>query len=225
MRVMIGCVVRNRAWILPEYLKAIEAIEHDGKTIGFLENDSDDNTLDILEKSGHWILTTTTGYPNWKRGKYSENQYEHLATMRNKFLNLFMASEAEYLLSIDSDVIVPPDILTRLLAEADGRTIIGAAISNVPGQEIDGSTPGNFMIKQDDRIIHPPTYPLAGTMTVDVIGAAYLIPRSAILEGVRYGQHPQGEDIAFSQAAQEHGYQLKVILDLVCEHRMTNEKG
>jgi hypothetical protein len=57
-------------------------------------------------------------------------------------------------------------------------------------------------------------------MDVAVVGACYMIPRKAIVDGVRYSAHPQGEDIPWCVSAKEKGYRMKVILDLVCDHRM-----
>ncbi|GIM47030.1 hypothetical protein DNHGIG_25790 [Collibacillus ludicampi] len=238
-KVAIGCVVRNRAWILPRYLEALENIDYPNKMYLFLENDSEDSTLKILEefnekhllmnnRKGDYcnLATLNTNDPNWARGEYAANQYANLAFLRNNFIEMFLGTDADYLLSIDSDIIVPPDIINRLMEYADEKTIIGAAISNIPGKPLDGKTPGNFMVRHPNGyMVHPPRYELTGVMDVDVdvIGAVYLIPRKALEDGVRYGPHPQGEDIPFCEQAQEKGYKLKVLLDLVCDHRMIRD--
>lgn len=227
-KVAIGCPVRNRAWILPEYLAALDKIDYPQVQFLFLENDSDDDTRWILDD---WTFSRNdyadficwrTGAEAWERGDYSLNGYANLATVRNQFVKSILEyTDADYLFSVDSDVIVPPDALQRLLEHADENTIVGAAISNIPGQPLDGSTPGNFMIERNGMMVHPNPYPLSGLLDVDVIGAVYLIPRKALESGVRYAAHPQGEDIAFCIKAAEMGFQMRVVTDVKCEHRMT----
>lgn len=236
IKVAIGCVVRNRAWILPEYLQAIENIPFDNKEYIFLENNSTDETFAILESFVHlqsaltkkvWMgKTDRPSAPGYRRNEYHVNGYEYLASLRNLFLLMFYITKADYLLSIDSDIIVPPNILEELLVLADTKTIVAAAISNIPEKSLDGFIPGNFMITSSDGVlIHPPAYPLQGEMEVDVTGAVCLIPRSAIKDGARYGMHPQGEDIPFCLQAKQAGYKMMVTFDVQCDHRMLEENS
>lgn len=222
-KVAIGCVVRDRAWILPEYLQALQQISYPNKLYLFLENDSSDNTRKILEYAAldaeKIVDSINTGSPDGIRKRHSAQQFANLAFLRNRFVELFLETDADYLLSVDSDIIVPPHIVARLMS-GNKNLIVSAAISNIPGKRLDGKTAGNFMIYQNGILIHPPQYPLQGHMDVDLTGAVYLIPRQALEDGVRYGPHPVGEDAAFCFQAKEKGYSLRVILDLECDHRM-----
>lgn len=224
-KIAIGAPVRNRAWILPDYLQSLIRLEYENRIFLFLENDSSDDTTLILQEfcngePNRILKSASTGSAHWDHGDYAINQYENLAKIRNEFIEMFLKTDADYMLSIDSDVIVPPDILSRLMQHADERTIVGAAISNIPGHPLDGSTPGNFMIERNGMMVHPNPYPLSGLMNVDVIGAVYLIPRKALELGVQYAPHQQGEDIAFCISAREKGISMRVVMDLQCEHRM-----
>ena len=124
MKVAIGCPVRNRAWVLPDYLSALEKEETDwaDKEYIFLPNDCTDNTEDILkgfaDKHKNTIIESLTTHnpANEKRGQYGANQYAHPAYIRNKFVELFLTkTDAEFLLSVDSDIIVPPHIIHVLI--------------------------------------------------------------------------------------------------------------
>jgi GT2 family glycosyltransferase len=229
LKIAIGCPVRNRAWVLPGYLKALDAIDYPDKQYIFYENDSTDISADILRDFIHehpntWAESIyNVSKPEHTRAGYSANNYGHLANIRNHFIDMFLCGDADYLLSIDSDIIVPPDTIAKLLPLADNKTIVGAAISNIPGRDLDGHVPGNFMISQGDTIIHPPEYPITGTVGVDVVGAVYLMPRKVLEDGVRYGAHWQGEDVAFCQQAKDKGYKLLVNMDCRPEHRMVEE--
>lgn len=229
MKIAIGCPVKNRGWALTEYLNALNNIDYYNKEYIFLENDSTDITPDILYKynfNSYYTIKSIKTELNIgeERCKYGTNKYSHLADIRNQFLELFLETDAEYLFSIDSDVIVPPNILEELLIYADKNTIIGAAISNIPNKELDGRTPGNFMVKSNTGIvIHPYNYPQQGIMDVDVIGACYLISRKAIEDGIRYAPHEQGEDIPWCMDAIKKGYELLVNFNVKCKHKMIKD--
>ncbi len=227
--IAVGCPVRNRAWVLPEYLQALNDIKHDALQFLFLVNNSTDATEMVLHK---WMSERSDGrYANiyrhdemnpvgHARGEYGRDRYANLASVRNRFVDLFLTTEAQYLLSVDSDVIVPPDIITHLLRLADARTIVGAAISNIQCCELDGKLPGNFMTHQNGVLVHPPEYPLSGSMAVDVTGACVLIPRAILAAGARYAAHPQGEDIPFCATATALGASIVVTFDVRPHHRM-----
>lgn len=227
--IAIGCIVRNRAWILPEYLDAISKIEYPNKRFLFLENDSQDNTAELLKEfcnAGNAVIKqmSFSGNMDWHRKHYWKDSFDRMSKIRNEFLNMFLETDAEYLLSIDSDIIIKPDLLDRLLSHADQNTIVGAVISNIPNKPVDGRVACNFMCLDHNGVFaHPKEYPVSGIMDVDVIGAVYLIPRKAIVEGVRYQANAHGEDIGFCINAKKKGYKMKILFDAVCDHRMIDK--
>lgn len=230
-KIVIGCPVRNRAWVLPDYLAALDAVDYQSKEYLFLLNNSTDASGALLQQ----FMEKQTGLlqerfddqaPGYQRGEYNANQFKHLAIIRNSFVEMFLqTTTCDYLLSIDSDIIVPPDIIVKMLPLVNDKTIAAAAISNIKGKSLDGRIPGNFMININGRIQHPLKYPMRDIMEVDVIGAVYLIPRKALENNLRYAPHPQGEDVAFCLTAKAKGYRLLVNLDVQCEHRMIPVKS
>lgn len=243
--VAIGCPVRNRAWILPEYLAALDAIDHNPKRFLFVPNDCTDDTERVLwdwanggDRSFTWRFVEyggamathneiyianhdTPGAPGHRRNEYNSDGYTHLAAVRNHFIEMFLSeTDATYLLSVDSDVIVPPDVLQRLLPLSDSRTIIGAALSNIVGAPLDGHTPGNWKIERGGVWMHPPEYPLTGVHEVAMTGACALYPRALFQAGVRFGPNANGEDEFLALAARERGFRFLVNMDCRPEHRM-----
>ena len=228
MRIAIGSIIRNRAWILPEYLTALQSMRIPAERgYLFIENDSEDETQSILinfadkEEAFAKVALIKTGVESWDHHFYD---YSNLASLRNRLLEWFLITSADFLMSVDSDVIVQPDTFEKLYETYQRMGgIVGAPICNVPGQFLDGHTPGNFMVIENGAYRHPATYLISGDYEVDLTGAVYLIPSWVIEQGARYGDNPQGEDVPFCSSAKELGCPIHMNMDARCEHRMVKE--
>ena len=233
-KVLIISCIRNRAWILPKFLEAIDNIDYPNYECFFMENDSTDNTFNLLkEYQGNLsvkkylqrVKSDEKNIPDETRTQYRKNGYSHLADIRNILIEetLLWHSNFDYVLSIDSDIIVPKSIITDLLTYAGSKTIVAGAIANIPNKTVDGIAPCNFMTIQDGRMAHMREYPTSGLIEVDLTGAVYMIPMKCLKDGVRYGADPQGEDKVFCEMAKAKGYKLLVNLDCKPKHYMVKE--
>lgn len=235
-RVMIGAPVRNRAWALPRYLEALQTAVTtlpglDGLvSYTWVVNDCTDHTPSVLEAFARdrpdvpvRIIRYDMGAAataSEMRGQYS---YHHLAHLRNVLLDAFLESDAEYLLSIDSDLILPAKGLRRLLSHQ--VDLVAALVDNdasgtQPAWNImrpSQTAPGRF-----ERILDPLAH---GLLEVGLTGACILIHRRVIEAGVRYSHHPQGEDGGFCLAATAAGFPIWADCGVRCLHRMTPEEG
>ena len=127
-RILIGCPVHNRELYLPHYLKHIHNINYDKKLIDiyWIVNNSTDATYDILKdfkekyKDEYNSVTidvfNNKKYPKDQRNLQTrEKIYHWLSDLRNKLLKKCTSLNCDYLFSCDSDILVPSDIITRLL--------------------------------------------------------------------------------------------------------------
>lgn len=223
-KVMIGCPVRNRAWILPRYLDSLQKLQYPEEYIEycFIINDSTDETLQILtrfaqEQSSRVRLVTVNLGParGHLRGEYS---FSRLACLRNRLLDEFLRSSCDYLFSLDSDILVSPFALTCLL-EARCE-IISALVCN--GHEVGDSNLFNILRwNEQGQLLHLKEFPRNRIFPVDCTGAAYLISRRVIEScGVRYSAQWGAEDIGFCQGAREKGIKIYCDSRIECEHVM-----
>lgn len=224
---MIGCPVRNRAWVLPRYLKNLHQVEYPLKKreYCFIINDCIDATPDMLKQFAcqqscpvrliNYNFGSRTGH---RRGEY---RFTRLAQLRNLLLREFLQSGCQYLFSVDSDILVPPQALARLVGEQ--RDIVSALVCN--GHELGDEKIYNVLIRNEaGRFIHLKDFPRDRVFQVDCTGAACLISRRVIEQyGIRYSAHLGAEDIGFCQAAAQRG--LKIYCDgrLECMHLMKEE--
>lgn len=220
MRVMIGCPVRNRAWILPQYLQYLTALVYppDQVEYCFVINDSQDKTEALLQEFARRfpvrLLYDNSSRPGgWRRGFY---RFDRLAELRNRLLEAFLQSDCDYLLSVDSDILVPPHALQQLLrAEKD---MISALVWN--GAEIGDDQFYNIFAWEKGRLLPIRDFPRDRVFPVDCTGAACLINRRVIEAGARYNSRWGPEDIGFCKEVQELGFAIFCHGAVECVHVM-----
>lgn len=214
--VLVASLIRNRAWCLPEFLKSLDkqATTYPSNLLSFLfiVNDSIDDSEVILKK---WaadegrkykqVQITTLNFNNADAvdHTWSEQKLQNMAAMRDKCLDALRASDASFLFSIDSDVIMQQsDTLKHLVhldksivSEVFWATWENTAAKPMPNVWLSGGyhlTDG-FV----SRLKHPGLYEVGG------LGAITLIHRDVLDKGVSYqrvGNLPsemRGEDRDF----------------------------
>lgn len=216
-KVMIGCPIRNRAWILPAYLQSLEALDYPRERISycFIINDCYDETPLILQEFAQkypgqvGLVVDDAGNPAYQRGQYS---FKRLAYLRNLLLKGFLASDCEHLFSVDSDILVVPHTLTALMENQ--LSIVACLVCN---GEVIGDRSCYNVLCQNHRghYLHIRDFPRDRLFKVDCTGAAYLIKRHVISQlGIRYSALRGAEDIGFCEAARQKG------VDIYCDGRL-----
>lgn len=226
-RVMVGCPVRDRAWILPRYLAHLCRLRYPRELLSlcFVVNDSTDGTHDLLQQfaeahRGEYrrvklVVFDQGAIKDARRRDVRLQIFSTLASARNRLLEEL--TDEDYLFSVDSDVLVPPEALAALLACR--KDIVAARVWNDRAR-----TAPNFLCRGSRWYLHPATFPEHELFEVDVTGAVYLLSRE-VARQVRYGYHPQGEDVYFSEQARKAGFRLWVNPEVHCEHVLAPEEG
>lgn len=228
LKVMIGCPLRDRAWVLPRYLDCLQKLDKSQCQVqyAFIINDCSDHSPRILAGFAHEqpelvkLIEKNYNAPGgYRRGQYN---FGRLAELRNLLLNVFLQSDCDYLFSLDSDILVPADTLTQLLS--DDCDIVSALVCN--GHEIGDDGIYNILKRESDgSYVHIRNFPRNRVFPVDCTGAAYLIKRSVIAAGVCYSSRHGGEDIAFCEDAAALGFNIFCDGRLECLHLMREGEG
>lgn len=222
-RVLIGCPVRNRGWILPRYLKCVSELDYPAELISyaFIVNDSSDDTFTILsefkEKSAAPVYLTVLNLGNRNPYARGGTNIKQLVVLRNHLLEFLLTTDCTHLFSVDSDILVPPDALSRLMSH--DLPVVSALVRN---DHHISSSPGYYNILEQRGGMYYPlqSFPRGQVIKVDCTGAVYLIQRHVIEKGVRYSWHLQGEDVGFCENARGMGIELWCDTGLECEHIM-----
>ena len=219
MRVIVGCPVKDRAWCLPDWFEAVEAQGVDVEYL-FIYTPGSDETEEVLLQHTTNILIEPTGRSETEIAGHlwgDINKYAYMAHMRNELLRNAHAMGADYFFSLDSDIILPPDGLKRLLSYASTHPGVVAPKVNMSW----GATNWNVMSWVDpkyprmaERSLVPPK-----TGQHHVVMAAMLLDRDAIDRGLWVAHH-QGEDIGFSVHAWKEQIPLWWVEEIHCQHWM-----
>lgn len=218
-KVLVVAPVRNRMWILGDYLHGLYNLDYSREDISFhfLLNDSYDLSEEILRK---WKQQRQREYryiriSNMELGNLPDigeaglgregsrrGNYETFAFLRNTLLSAArLDREIKYIFSVDSDILVKPDCLKNLIAT--GKDIVAALIEN-------GKNAYNFLPFSGDRSVIP-----KGLQEVRLTGACYLISEKVFRnDEIKYISFNTGEDEGFCVSARSEGIRSYILPDM-----------
>lgn len=145
--------------------------------------------------------------------------YRRMAWVRNHLRARALFEGADFLLSIDGDILPPPSLLQRLVAE--DRPWCAGLVCNTPPP--DDCWAWNVMDFTSDARRHVHFRPdLERGGPCEITGAACLY-RQDFLERIWWAPDPAGEDVGLGRLARQAGLR-GWYLPVVCEHLMVEEQ-
>jgi hypothetical protein len=234
--VCVSSLIRNRSWILPQYLDHLYRLNYNKKqiVIYWLINNSTDSSEKLLfefkqkhEQEYRQIIVEkvkNSNAPEYKRTitksisaakTYWKQVYENLARLRNKVIDKVLElDEVEWLFNIDSDILVNPNDLSLLVNS--NKDIVAGIISNDgirnPNLKVGRGAACNILnFDERGKAYHITEWENGDNplISVDCTGAI-AIYRKEIFRNpdLRYGFSEQGEDIYFFKKVKEYGIKV-----------------
>ena len=208
IKIVSGTLIHNRMFVLPYFLHYLEKVEGIDKRI-FLANNCTEECLSLLSKYGQvYEYNEVDSTENRSSGRFHT-----LVKLRNRLLDIvFKEHKADFLMSVDSDILPQPKIVKNLL-EFD-KDFISALVYNDLhfGRQDRKHTEhiGNIMSfsgnsKNHFKHIKPIVRNIL--IPVDMTGAVVLISKQVYSSGVKYVWHRQGEDPGFALECYKKGIQ------------------
>lgn len=245
-KVVVACPIFERAWILPRWLDALEAQKADvDLSLFFCVTPGKDKTQDLIAEakaSGQFEIDAQVfiggGPEDHSRDWTDAARVGVIASKRNKLLDAVKAANAkyDYLLMLDSDVIVPPGGIAKLIETAKFEKFDAVCpkvwVWSAFFVAMKYTSGRLSFFHRRERGIHP----------VDVVtsSACLMVERLASDGAVRYGVAERGKDfgwapgheingwnasecIFWSKAAKAKNYRLGVNCGIVFDHKMVKE--
>ena len=217
-KVLIAILARNKAHVLPEYLKCIEDLDYDKKmiTVYINTNDNEDATAEILEK---WTKENKERYSNIELEHYQIEgnpqarphewtgaRFKILGNIREKSLKKTKEYGCDYYFVVDCDNFITPTTLKELMDK--DKPIIAPLLKAVP--EVNDCYSNYFCAIDANGYYanHPDYYPIlqgsmSGTFKVPVVHCTYLI-KAECLDKLGYVDESHDyEFVIFSKKARE----------------------
>ena len=203
--------VKNRAWILPDFLQALRALRVPTDThVLFWDDASTDGSRALLHAFAATtprvtVLENDVPYDGNTSSRDVRNRpklYARLATVRNMLLDHALALGADAILSVDSDILVAPSLLDALAAHE--TSYCSALICNdhtVTPEELqrpEWTCATNLMTGGPKHFTHVRPVPLGTVVRATLSGAVMLLRGDALQ--ARFAAHHLGEDAGHAKS-------------------------
>lgn len=214
MRLLVGCPVSNRNWVLPlwkEHLNEASPVGWEVVPV-FVIDSSDEQAVEFAESWGAiYKLIDEVGY---RSRDWDVNRYRHMVAIRNELLKLVREDDPDLFLSLDSDILVHPELITNLYE----------TLSNNQADAVGGLA---YLDQIDPRITNAAILSSSffrritsvGVFSADVLMAIKLMTPKAF--HVDYQFHRWGEDFGWSKAARGRGCKLMFDSRVANKHLMS----
>lgn len=211
MNLLIGCPIKNRAWIIDQWVRhvkvAVTEADIDRVMLVFVGDTlADRGTFTALDQAClDYNLSRLVGHVDdaqpYQRNWAVPSRLQQMARLRNELLSYVRANGPKLFWSLDSDILAHPQALS-------------GAIEAMRTREFDAVGTKCFMTEHGDRY---PSYGQLGphgmkrtnqhgVISVDVIMASKLMSPAAY--AVDYEFDRLGEDIGWSRSARKQGLKL-----------------
>ena len=139
MRIIVGCPVRDRAWVLPHWFQYIEeafsAIGEEPE-YAFVIGTCTDNSLEVIRNhtsNRTWISSRSEEPPiDMQYRQWGEDRYVQMTAARNELLSLVRHESPDLFLSIDSDILINPNTLPLLIEDLNEFDAVGGKLYMTP---------------------------------------------------------------------------------------------
>lgn len=204
--VAVGCPVAHRAWVLDAWFDhveaACEAADVEPRYV-FVGDPERDRSFKVIGRRA--TECDVIAVPNGKGDdvrRWDQGRYRQMVELRNLLLGLVRDIGPSFFLSLDSDILLHPDVLNVLLEDMekdDYDAIGGRCFMTQTGR----SCPSWARLSPRGALQR---YDSDGYFAAQIIMAIKLMRPTAY--HIDYELHIQGEDIGWSLACQRAGLKL-----------------
>lgn len=225
MRLLVGCPVRDRDWIIPSWFSHVEAActMAEITPVYIFVCDRRDPTRPHCEEQArryghdlHFVDVLEPPVVNRQEHVWSTDPtaLERMVHLRNYLLEGVRSLNPDYFFSLDSDILVRPDTIKNLLEtiqkDARGFDALGQKVYLSPGKDAP-----SYMTLHSRGVSRKDC---EAVFRVDIIMAAKLMTPKAY--AVNYSWHQDGEDIGWSLKCRDQGVRLGWYGLNACKHVM-----
>ena len=198
MKLLIGCPISDRAWILPKWFEhcyiSAENAQVDIEFV-FVASKNDKDSLDVVTHKNSTIVMVDEAIRKDHR-TWNISRYEHMCFLRNSLLSEVRTIAPTYFLSLDSDILLHPNAISSLLDASQqhpgawaigGKCYLSTATRYHPNMGTFKQGQSDTFTRKDSNALHP----------VDILMAIKLMKPESY--NIDYVVNRLGEDIGWSK--------------------------
>lgn len=236
MKLIIGCPIYKRDWILPGWIKCVIRQSIDMKDVGFIFETSP-NDFETVNSLITWKKIDTrfqlfeinerNDIPHFEHEdngrQWTMSKYHNMVSLRNSILAKVRQYQPDFYLSLDSDILLEnPNTIELLIAHIkDGADAVSPLMFMTPNDTRFPSVM-SWRDESHDMAYRKDNYPLGDYFKSDVIMAAKMMSKD-VYNNVDYEFHKQGEDLGWSKNATEKGFNLYSASYIYAPHIMSKD--
>ena len=221
MKILIGCPTYNKqAYCLDRFLEALQHIDFPNYDILLVDNTEESNEYyEHIKNKGIAVIKDNT--------KGSARQ--KLESSRNILRQKALEGNYEYLLTLDQDIIVPKDILQKLL-ENKKDFVTGIYFTHMEKQGIIKTIPVIFIdTKIPRQVTHLSIEQAFKDQLIQIrsCGLGCTLVSKKLLEKLDFSidkNFKGGEDTYFCLQVQKKGFEIYCDTRVKCKHLITEQK-
>jgi hypothetical protein len=221
MKLLIGCPIYKRDWILNHWIRCIITQSTPITDIGFIFecSSNDEKTTGILEawkkydkNIPFFHIDYRDDIPHFEHREngrqWTISRYENMVNLRNSLLQKARQIQPDYYFSLDSDILLEnPNTIELLIAHVkDGAHAVSPLMFMTPNNTMYPSVM-TWREEMPDKARRLEKYPIGTYFQADVIMAAKMMSKE-VYNNVDYSIHSQGEDVGWSLNCREKKYKL-----------------
>ena len=221
MKLIIGCPIYKRDWIIHHWIRCILSQSIDLSKVGFIfETAPDDistvHSLTTWKKMDTRIplfeIKERSDIPHFAHEPNSRqwtiSKYHNMVSLRNSILKTVREYQPDYYFSLDSDILLEnPNTIELLIAHINSGADAVSPLMFMTPFDINFPSVMTWRDASCEKAYRQQSYPLGTYFKADVIMAAKMMSKD-VYNNVDYEVHSQGEDLGWSRNATKLGFDL-----------------
>lgn len=223
MKLLVGCPVSHREWILPTWLDYLHAAaDRAGMEVELLciLAEDDEKSIDILDKAGA-NLVIVGAEDRADQRKWNASRYRHMVSLRNNLLNQVRSRQPFFFLSLDSDILLHESSIEGMFEVLQTYPDTWAVGSRCYLSSLDRMHPNMAMWRHGRSTRRFTRHDVDKIVKVDVLMAIKLMTPKAY--NIDYAEHRYGEDFGWSENALNLGAEFYWDGRYISKHVMKKE--
>jgi len=234
MKLIIGCPMYKRSWILHHWIKSIISQSIPINDIGFIFEVSPDDTATIQaleswkkfdKRIPYFEIKIREDIPHFEHEnngrQWSMSKYLNMVSLRNSLLESVRKVEPEYYFSLDSDILLTNTNTIELLIAhiKSGADAVSPLMFMTPFGTMYPSVM-DWRLDVPVKAFRKEKYELGHYFQSDVIMAAKMMSKD-VYNNINYTLHEQGEDVGWSLECKKAGFKLYSASYIYAPHIMS----